>query len=321
MAVYLEGRDEDEAEEKEGLLPLLKEDEVLQLLSLVPKQHFTEPPKRYSEATIVKVLEQKGIGRPSTYAPTISTIQDRGYIQREGRALKPTELGMLTNEQLEKHFAVILDYAFTAKMEDELDEIVEGKVDWVKMLKEFWGPFENALKKADENMEKIKTEKKTDEVCPQCGKPVVIRQGRFGEFMACSGYPECKYTKNLAKNEEEQSTEACEKCGKPMVLKRSRYGAFWACSGYPNCKNIQSIVKKTGVNCPTCKEGEIIERKSKKGRVFYGCSRYPKCEFSSWDIPYPTPCPVCQGLMVTKQRKDMTIIQCISKECGHKIET
>ena len=241
MRVYLEGKDEESDEDKEGVLPDLNENQKLKLDSLLPEQHFTQPPPRYTEASLVKELEQKGIGRPSTYSPIIGTVQDRGYVEKEGKALKPTELGVTVNEQLIKHFPVIMDVDFTAHMEDELDKILEGDVKLNTVLAEFWGPFSEALKLADTNMEKIKKEIMTEEKCPKCGKPMMIRSGRFGDFMACSGYPECKTTKPLPGSKEaEEVKEVCDKCGKPMVMKRSRFGYFLACSRLPRVQEHQT---------------------------------------------------------------------------------
>ncbi|MFH1387104.1 MAG: type I DNA topoisomerase [bacterium] len=284
--VYKESTDDDKEEDKEETLPLLTEGEDLSLIEVIPGQHFTQPPPRYTEASLVKELEQKGIGRPSTYAPIISTVQDRGYVIKEGKALKPTEIGIVTNGLLVKNFPQILDIKFTARMEDELDEIVEEKIDWVKALHEFYGPFKKALETAEVKMEKVKKEIMTEEICPDCGSKIMIRQGRYGDFMACSNYPKCKFTKNLPEEEAKIKAiqENCEKCGKPMVMKHGRFGAFLACSGYPDCKNIKSIQVKLGVKCPKC-GGDVVEKRTKKGRTFYGCGNYPKCDFATWQKP------------------------------------
>ncbi|OGC25650.1 DNA topoisomerase I [candidate division WOR-1 bacterium RIFOXYB2_FULL_42_35] len=290
IKLYLEGQDEEDAEEKEGFLPELKEEEILSLLELLPAQHFTQPPPRYTEASLVKELEKRGIGRPSTYAPIMATIQDRGYVEKEGKALKPTEIGITTNGLLVKHFPKILNIKFTAGLEDQLDDILEGKKDWIEILHEFYEPFALALKEADQNMEKIKTETMTKEVCPKCGKFLVIRDGRFGKFYACSGYPKCKHTRPL-EEEKAPSDEKCPKCGRPMVLKHSRFGSFLACSGYPQCKSIKSIIIKIDVKCPDC-DGELTERRTRRGKVFYGCSNYPKCKYATWQRPAtPTTAP------------------------------
>lgn len=317
MAVYLEGRDEEDEEEKEGILPEMAEQQKLNLISIKPDQHFTQPPPRYTESSLVKELEQKGIGRPSTYAPIIGTVQDRGYVEKEGKALKPTELGITVNEQLVKHFPVIMDVEFTAHMEDELDKILEGSIDRVTVLKEFYDPFEKTLKEAETGMEKIKKEIMTEEVCEKCGEKMMIRSGRFGDFLACSAYPKCKNTKPLPGSKEaEKVTEVCEKCGKPMVFKRSRFGTFLACSGYPDCRNIKPILKPTGIKCPQC-GGDIVERKSKRGKVFYSCSNYPKCKYALWNKPLEEKCPKCGGIMVEKRTKKEAKKMCMNEACGY----
>jgi len=286
IKVYLESEDEGEGEEKAGTLPLLKAGEELTLLSLSPEQHFTQPPPRYNEASLVKELEKRGIGRPSTYAPILSTVQERGYVEKEGKALKPTEIGIITNGLLVKHFPRIMDIKFTAHMEDDLDDIVAEKMEWADALKEFYEPFAKALAEAEVKMEKVKKEIKTKEICPKCGKILVIRQGRYGDFLACSGYPKCKFTKTLPEEESKAlvGQEKCEKCGKAMTLKHSRYGDFLACTGYPKCKNIKPILKKIGAKCPQC-NGELVERRTRRGKLFYGCSNYPKCDFATWQRP------------------------------------
>ena len=317
MAVYMEGHDEDVEEEKEGILPEMNEGQKLKLISITPFQHFTQPPPRFTEASLVKELEADGIGRPSTYSPIIGTIQDRGYVEKEGRMLKPTELGVTVNEQLVKHFPVIMDVEFTAKMEDSLDGILDGSVNWVQTLRDFYEPFEKTLKEAETGMEKIKKEIMTEEKCPKCGKPMMIRSGRFGDFMACSGYPQCKHTKPLPGSKEAESTnEVCEKCGKPMVFKRSRFGSFMACSGYPACKNIKPILKTTGIKCPKC-AGDIVERKSKRGKIFYSCSNYPECKFALWNKPLEEKCPKCGGIMVEKRTKKEAKKMCVNEACEY----
>jgi DNA topoisomerase-1 len=316
IAVYMEGRDEEDEEEKEGILPEMNEQQKLRLLSINPNQHFTQPPPRFTEASLVKELEQDGIGRPSTYSPIIGTVQDRGYVEKEGKTLKPTELGVTVNEQLVKHFPVIMDIEFTAHMEDNLDKILEGSLDWVEVLKEFYDPFEKTLKEAETGMEKIKKEIMTEEKCEKCGKLMMIRSGRFGDFMACSGYPQCKNTKPLPGSKEaEKVEEVCEKCGKPMVFKRSRFGSFLACSGYPDCKNIKPILKPTGIKCPLC-GGDIVERKSKRGKIFFSCSNYPKCKFALWNKPLLEKCPKCSGILVEKRTKSEAKKMCVNEACG-----
>jgi len=287
MRVYLESEDEEEEKElPEGTLPQLNDQEKLALKELLPEQHFTQPPARFNEASLVKELEKRGIGRPSTYAPIMSTIQTRGYVEKEGRALKPTEIGTITNEVLVKHFPKILDFEFTAKMEDDLDDVVAGKMKWIEALHEFYEPFAKALELASQKMETIKKEVQLEELCPECGKNLVIRQGRFGEFIACSAFPVCKFTKPSKEDEAQAAGEVCSKCGSPMVMKHSRFGSFLACSAYPKCRNTKSILRKIDVKCPKC-QGEIVERRTRRGKIFYGCINYPKCDYATWQRPVP----------------------------------
>ena len=303
---------------KENLLPTLIKGENIDLVKILPNQHFTEPPARYSDASLVKALEEYGIGRPSTYAPTIATIMDRGYVERiEGRRLKPKEIAFLVNDLLVKHFPIIVDYEFTAHMEDDLDLIAEGKQKWVPIISEFYKPFkENLMQKEKEISKKELTEEATEKICEKCGSPMIIKTGRYGKFLACSNYPECKNTKPLGektKEEAELTKEACEKCGSPMVIKEGRFGKFLACSNYPECKNIKSITKSTGVKCPKCNLGEIVERRTKKGRTFYSCNRYPDCEFSLWQRPTGEKCPKCNSLLVFAGKDK---IKCSNKACS-----
>jgi len=311
---------------KENLLPPLEEGDSLEAKSVDPKQHFTEPPPRYSEATLVKALEERGIGRPSTYAPTISTVIDRGYVEKEERRLKPTELAILVNDLLTEHFASIVDYDFTANMENTLDAIAEGNEKWVPVIHAFYDPFhENLAVKEKELSKKAITETATDEKCEKCGKPMIIKFGRFGKFYACSGYPECKTTKPYDEKDkaaqdaaqEQAAGEICETCGAPMMVKRGRFGAFLSCSRYPECKFTKQIQKKTGAKCPKCKEGDIIEKRSRKGRNFYACSRYPDCDFAMWSKPTGETCPKSGDLLV--YAKDHRIA-CSNKECDFSKE-
>lgn len=312
-----------ETDTKETILPPLEENETLKAESIEPKQHFTEPPPRYTEASIVKTLEENGIGRPSTYAPTISTVIDRGYVEKEERKLKPTELAMLVNDLLTAHFPEIVDYQFTAKMEENLDDIAEGGKEWVPVIGEFYGPFKkNLAAKEKEISKKDLTEAATGVACEKCGKPMIIKIGRFGRFMACSGYPDCKNTKPVPGSKEAESEKAavdekCPTCGAPMVVKRGRFGEFLSCSRYPECKTIKSIQKKVGAKCPECKEGDILERKTKTGRIFYSCSRYPDCKFAMWAKPTGENCPKCSSLLVFAKGG---MVKCSSKECGFEKE-
>jgi len=321
MTIYTEGRD-DEDEEKDALLPVLEQGAALKLLGLEEKQHFTQPPPRYSEATVVKELEEKGIGRPSTYASIISTIQTRKYVEKKEGRFHPTELGTVVNDLLVEHFGRIMDYDFTAKMEEELDEVEEGKLTWVSVVRDFYTPFNMDLGKATDIQRVRPKDKPTDIQCEQCGKPMVERWGRHGRFIACTGYPECKNTKPLENGKPVLSPivtdEVCEKCGKPMVLRSGKYGQFLACSGYPECRNTRPL--PTGVKCPV-DGGDIIERKSRSGRTFYSCANFPKCRFTLWSRPIPEPCPRCGApFLLEKNLKSGTIRECQDKGCGYRIE-
>ncbi|MBI4418874.1 MAG: topoisomerase DNA-binding C4 zinc finger domain-containing protein, partial [Ignavibacteriales bacterium] len=261
--------------------------------------HFTKPPPRYTESSLVKELESLGIGRPSTYAMIVSTVIDRKYVEQRERKLYATDLGLQVNKLLVQYFPEIVNVQFTAKMETELDTIASGKEDYVKVTKDFYDPFIHAFEKVDKIASTIKKslQEKTDEPCDVCGRPMIIKWGRNGRFMACTGYPECKNTKPLPG--EREKTEhvvgiTCELCGGDMVVKAGRFGTFLGCSNYPTCKNTKPMT--TGLKCPRCKEGDLIERKTKKrGRVFYGCSRYPDCDFASWDKPVSEVCTNCNN--------------------------
>lgn len=288
---------------KEVVLPQLKENDPLRAIEIKPEQHFTQPPGRYSEAGLVKALEEHGIGRPSTYAPTIETIIKRNYVFHEERKLKPTEIGTLVNDVLTKHFPEIVDYKFTAKIEDELDDIAQGKNQWVPVIKEFYSPFKKHLmQKHDEVSKKELTEQATDQTCEKCGQPMVIKMGRFGKFLACSGFPDCKNTKQLDANGDvekpQETNEKCDQCGAPMVVKQGRFGKFLGCSKYPECKTIKRIENKTGVKCPQCGKGDIVEKRSRKGRTFYSCNKYPDCKYALWSKPTGEKCPQCENLIV-----------------------
>ncbi|MCK5466492.1 type I DNA topoisomerase [Candidatus Parcubacteria bacterium] len=303
---------------EEVILPKVEEKENLDLIKVITEQHFTQPPARYTEASLVKKLEEEGIGRPSTYAPTLSTIQDRGYVEKIERKFHPKDIGELVNKLLVEHFPNIVDLKFTANMEKDFDEIAEGKIKWVPVIKDFYKPFkENLMQKEKEVNKKDLTEEATNEKCEKCGSPMIIKMGRFGKFMACSNYPDCKNTKQINEKgeveEPETTDEICEKCGKPMVFKRGRYGKFLGCSGYPDCKNIKAIVKSTGVHCPECDKGEIVEKKSKKGKVFFACNQYPSCKYAMWNKPTGEKCSICGGLM-SFGKGDTKI--CGNKECG-----
>ncbi len=332
MRLYLEGRDDGAAEsnrddETDAILPILEIGERLDLHSLTPKQHYTQPPSRYTEATLVKALEEKGIGRPSTYASIISTIQDREYVLKEERSFQPTDVGRLVNQLLIKGFPDILDTQFTAKMEDQLDEIAEGKSDWVGVLSAFYEPFNHALEAAPAVMSEVRKdmEEESDEVCDKCNSKMVVKWGRYGRFLGCSSFPECRNIKRIngddtsPTSEEEPTDETCEKCDSPMVIKTSRAGGkFLACTGYPECKNAKPI--NIGVDCPEADcEGYIGERRSKRGKVFYGCSNYPKCDFVAWDKPVNKECPECDApFLIEKTTKTKgRYLACNDKTCGY----
>jgi DNA topoisomerase-1 len=328
MALYTEGKDEIE-EENGFTLPALKEDEPLRLFDVLPKQHFTQPPPRYTEATLVKTLEEKGIGRPSTYAAILSTVQDRKYVDKTDGRFSPTELGVVVNDYLVERFPELIDVGFTAKMEDELDHIEDGKMKWVKVVKDFYKPFNTGLTEAIKATGKIKPKDiPTEDVCEKCGLPMVIRWGRHGRFLACTGFPKCKNTKPLPTEGGEQTAptpealsqptdERCEKCGSPMVIKAGRFGKFLACSRYPECKHTKPLA--TGIKCPD-DGGDIVERRSKRGKQFWSCSNYPNCTFASWYRPVPQPCPQCGAEFILEKRGkggERTLF-CHKKECGYK---
>jgi DNA topoisomerase-1 len=378
LKVYEEGKDQkdEEDEELKHKLPQVTEGEEMRLRALKPEQHFTEPPPRYTEATLVKKLEADGVGRPSTYASILSTIQEREYVTKEGGKFRPTELGMVVTDLLLENFNDIFDVRYTARMEEELDEIEDGKLDWREAMGEFYERFTKDLENAETHMTNIKRmEKPTDLTCDKCGKPLVIKWGKHGSFLACTGYPECTYTRELtvdlpdidnADLSEQGDEEYCQNCGRPMVLKKGRFGTFYACSGYPDCKTTRQIggsqkkqdvpldekcaqcgnnlvqkfgrygefiacsnypgckyvkQKTIGVKCPECSEGEIVERRSKRGRTFYGCSRYPDCNFVAWGRPVAETCPQCGSPYLTeKYLKSGAFLQCPGEGCKYKRE-
>jgi DNA topoisomerase-1 len=369
LKVYQEGKDEkdEDDEELKNKLPAVVAGEVLKFRSILPEQHFTEPPPRFTEATLVKELEAKGVGRPSTYASILSTIQEREYVRKDGGKFTPTELGMVVTDLLLESFDDLFDVTYTARMEGELDDIEEGKLDWRVAMSEFYERFQKDLKHAERHMTDIKRmEEPTDQICEKCGKPMVIKWGRHGKFIACTGYPECTNTREIAQEgvTEQDETEYCDNCGRPLVLKKGRFGQFLACSGYPDCKTTKQLgagqkpqdvpldeacpqcsnklVKKfgrfgefiacsnyptckyvkqktIGVKCPNCSEGELIERRSKRGKTFYGCNRYPDCDFVAWGKPLPEKCPECGGsYLIEKFLKAGAFAQCPNGECKFK---
>ena len=385
-AVYEEGKDEragmEEDEELKHRLPAVAEGETLRLHKITPEQHFTEPPPRFNEATLVKALEEKGIGRPSTYASILSVIQNRDYVEKQQGRFYPSELGMLVSDLLVKNFRDIFDVAYTAHMEEELDEVEDGKLAWTDALGEFYKKFKKDLRVAEREMDDIKGEGiATDVKCEKCGKPMVIRLGRNGQFLACTGYPECDGTSDLtpdlaarygtgAPAAPEVAEQNCEKCGKPMAVKRGRFGYFLACTGYPECRNTKKIVMKEGAatavedmpleeKCPECANhlvikhgrygqftacsnypeckyvkretlgipcpekdctGELVVRRTKRGKTFYGCIRYPDCKFTAWDKPVAEPCPDCGSpiLLDKLSKKSDPIRYCPNEACQYK---
>lgn len=307
-AVYHSNGDENE-------LPELAKGDKLELAKLEALQHFTVPPARYSEAGLVKAMEELGIGRPSTYAPTISTIITRKYVTKEEKRLAPTEMGEIVNKVLIEHFNDIVSYDFTAQMEDDLDEIATGKKEWQPIISEFYKPFEKNLMQKEKELDKKElTEQKTDEVCDKCGKPMVIKLGRFGKFLACSNYPDCKNTKQLdddGKIEEEETTdEKCPECGKDMVFKHGRFGKFLACSDYPTCKTTKAVNQGTGVKCNKCGKGEIVVKRSKRGKIFYACDQYPDCKHALWSKPTGEICPDCGELLIQAGKDKVKCSEC-----------
>ncbi|MBI2880839.1 MAG: type I DNA topoisomerase [Candidatus Tectomicrobia bacterium] len=305
----------DEAEKREfPPLPPLKEGQVVACEELVPKQHFTQPPPRYTEASLVRALEEKGIGRPSTYAGIVSTLTDRDYARIEKRQMHPTDLGMMVSNLLVKNFPDLMNVGFTAEMESRLDRIEDGKESWTRTLEDFYSSFEKALKGAEKT---LNAPEPTGRQCPECGGELVKRPGRYGMFVGCSNYPDCRYRESTGKREAPPAVETdirCEKCGAAMVVKTGRHGPFLSCSRYPECQNAKPL--PTGVSCPRegC-DGEIVTRRSKRGRPFYGCSNYPACDFVSWARPYPKSCPACGSPYLTVQRKEL---RCPQKGCSHR---
>lgn len=329
MAVYEASETvKDEDEPVKTKLPDFKENDILKLLKITPSQHFTEPPPRFTEATLVNFFKDKGIGRPSTYLSIITTIINRGYVIREKKILKPTQLGEITTNLMIEYFPDIVNYEFTAQMEDELDNIEHGQLTIFDVLSGFYRDFATHLDKANNSVSKEDVKipvEETDIICDKCGSKMVIKLGRYGKFAACPNYPECKNTKPLIAEGQELKTDdtvektdiKCELCGKDMVIKRGRYGNFYACSDYPNCKNTKPMTKDTGVKCPLC-GGKILSKQSKKKLIYYNCEKYPDCDFSSWDMPTNEKCPKCGKMLFLKKGKPQLI--CHEKECGYKID-
>ncbi|MBF0212008.1 MAG: type I DNA topoisomerase, partial [Magnetococcales bacterium] len=318
MEVYSESQDatpeqERNEDETDTMLPPLEPGNTLSMNAITPHQHFTEPPPRYTEASLVKILESYGIGRPSTYAPTMSTLQERGYVKLDQRKFVPEDVGEVVNRFLVEHFEKYVDYHFTAHLEDDLDAVSRGEMAWVPLLDSFWTPFITQIQEKESSTKRSDiTTEATDQQCPECSQPLFIKLGRFGRFLACSNYPECRFTQNIKKEGEEEtpvappelSDQLCDKCSKPMLIKEGRFGKYLACSGYPECRNIQPLEKPrdTGVLCPLCNKGTFLEKKSRRGKIFYSCSGYPKCKNALWNKPIAdTPCPKCAAPFITEK--------------------
>ncbi len=327
MRVYSETKDEENQEER-AVLPELKVGEEVKLIKIEPKQHFTQPPPRYTESSLIKKLEEEGIGRPSTYATIIKTIRNRKYVSVEDGRFVPTELGMIVSDLLTESFPRIMDLKFTAQMEEELDKIEEGRLKWQKAVGSFYEPFLEDLEKAKVEMKKVKDELiATDIKCEKCGGDMVIRMGRNGRFLACKNYPECKNTKNFEEGENGEikiiedlpSGKDCPKCGKALMIRKWGAGRYLACSGAPECsyKEPYSI----GISCPACKVGEVVEKVSRRGKLFYSCSRYPECNYATWYEPVGKRCPQCGGeTMLKRVTKKRVYYVCIDKDCKGKLE-
>ncbi len=326
IAVYQEGVDDNKkAQEDESMLPPLEEGDRVDLKAIRPEQHFTEPPPRYSEASLVKTLEEYGIGRPSTYASIISTLQQREYVTLENRRFHPTDVGRVVSKFLSNHFTQYVDYDFTARLEDELDAVSRGEKEWIPLLKEFWYPFKELVDDKDKSVSRSEvTTEALDEACPKCGKQLNIRLGRRGRFIGCSGYPECDYTRNIDEDKESAEPEIvegrnCPECGSQLIIRSGRYGKFIGCSGYPDCTYIEPLEKPedTGVTCPKCNKGTMLKRKSRRGKIFYSCSTYPDCDYAVWNQPVDTSCPQCGWpiLTIKTTKKRGTERVCPQKEC------
>ncbi len=337
MKVYSESVDDKgkDDEEDEKVLPTLSVGDVVDLKDLIKTQHFTEPPPRYTEASLVKTLEEHGIGRPSTYATIISTLTSREYAILDSKRFKPTDIGRIVNKFLTDYFNEYVDYGFTANLEDELDEISRGEKPWIPVLESFWKPFAERVSTTDKEVKRSDvTSEKLDEACPKCGKTLTLRLGKSGRFIGCSGYPDCDYTRNAEPGSDEEAMKlpseivegrVCPQCASPLNIRQGRYGKFIGCSGYPKCKFIEPLVKPktTNVRCPECQEGDLIERKSRYGKIFFSCNRYPTCKFAVWNPPIAEKCPSCGLSILTLKTTKRYGIQkvCPHKTCGYTIGT
>jgi DNA topoisomerase-1 len=329
MSVYLEGKDDSkDGDDKENFLPSLTEGEMVALNDVIIAQHFTEPPPRYGEASLVKALEEHGIGRPSTYASIISTLQARDYVTLENKRFHPSDVGRIVNKFLTDHFTKYVDYSFTANLEDDLDAVARGEKEWVPLMDSFWKPFgELVYEKETSVQRKDVTQEAIDEVCPECGKGLSIRLGRNGRFIGCTDYPTCTYTRNLSDTAHSENEtidgRTCPECQSTLVYKMGRYGKFIGCSAYPNCRYIEPLEKpqETGVNCPQCQKGQLFKRKSRSGKLFYSCENYPTCDYALWNAPVSESCPACQWPLLTikeSKRKGMEKI-CPQKNCSYAV--
>ena len=326
MAVYQEGVDDAKADSDEKLLPPMEEGDRVKLHKIRPEQHFTEPPPRFSEASLVRALEEHGIGRPSTYASIISTLQAREYVTLEKRRFYPTDVGRVVSKFLTNHFTQYVDYDFTARLEDELDAVSRGEKEWVPLMKDFWYPFTELVKDKDASVSRQDvTTEELDEACPKCGKPLSLRLGRRGRFIGCTAYPECDYTRNVGEDGESSEPEVvegrkCPECESDLIIRTGRYGKFIGCSSYPDCKYIEPLEKPedTGVECPQCHKGTMLKRKSRRGKIFYSCSTYPDCDYAVWNEPVPGPCPDCNWpiLTIKTTKRKGTERVCPQKDCG-----
>lgn len=328
MAVYEESTDEPgKDDEKNSRLPQIEANETLAVQKISPNQHFTEPPARYTEASLIKFLEERGIGRPSTITPIITLIISRGYVKREGKSLVPTPIGKVTTKIMCEQFPDIVDYKFTASMEDNLDEIEKGVATMTDILSDFYVDFKKELDTAMETVSKDDIEvpvEETDIICEFCGARMIVKNGRYGKFAACPNYPTCKNTKHLTRSSDglvEKKAEIapmkCELCGSDMILRHGRYGSFYACSKYPECKFTKQKIKNLGVKCPDC-GGEIVTKYGKNKTVFYSCEKYPECQFSSWDMPTNEKCPKCSSMLFKKKSKNLVV--CKKEGCDYKAE-
>lgn len=331
MAVYQEGQDDQKADDdsKEKLLPAMKQGDSITLKVIKPNQHFTEPPPRYSEASLIRDLEEHGIGRPSTYASIIATLQQREYVELEKKRFQPTDVGRIVNKFLTEHFTQYVDYDFTARLEDELDAVSRGEKSWVPLMQAFWTPFKKLVDEKEKTVQrKDVTQEAMDEKCPKCDKPLSIRLGRRGRFIGCTDFPECDYTRSLNEDKDSKEQEetiagrSCPKCQSPLLVRHGRYGKFIGCSSYPDCRHIESLEqpKDTEVSCPQCNKGNMLLRKSRRGKIFYSCATYPDCSYAVWNEPVKQACPQCEWPMLTKKttKRSGTELVCPQEGCDFK---